>query len=285
MYGVNSNLSGNWKRRTELVDYCVRVVDQSLKEKRSVVEDGTQDSATKRKMQGHIFEEQVKLLPFLSVAPIAASASRLPSIFSQNRPEYNFNAVKVPVQLGVMSRCPDALLCENVFDDVLQKVSNKIDISMVYVARLDPQEEVFGVRCMHGPEECAGNVQQLCVAKYESAAWWEFVQCQNYEGRNEIGNPDLALRCANTVGIDWEKSRAGTCAGLDGSGKGSEGVALMKESIKLGQKLGIEKSCTILINGNEVCVHDGTWKNCENGHGVNDFVRQINEAYDRLNAA
>lgn len=23
------------------------------------------------------------------------------------------------------------------------------------------------------------------------------------------------------------------------------------------------KSCTILINGKEVCIHDGTWKSCE----------------------
>ena len=61
---VYRNFSGNWKRRTELVEYCVRVVDQSLSEKRSVLEDETQDSATKRKVQGHIFEEQVKVRRF-----------------------------------------------------------------------------------------------------------------------------------------------------------------------------------------------------------------------------
>ncbi|KAG5724357.1 hypothetical protein E4T56_gene16049 [Termitomyces sp. T112] len=222
---------------------------------------------------------------FLSAALIAANAFRLPPFFSENLPYFDFDDVKVPIQLGVMSRCPDALLCENVFDDVLPKVSNKVDISMFYVAKLDPQEEVFGVRCKHGPEECVGNIQQLCVAKYEPAVWWEFVQCQNYEGRDKIGNPDLALKCASTVGIDWEKSRAGTCAGLDGSGTESEGITLLKDSVKLAQNLGIEKSCTILINGNKVCTHDGTWKGCENGHSVNDFVRQINEAYDRLNSA
>ncbi|KAG6900975.1 hypothetical protein C0993_004413 [Termitomyces sp. T159_Od127] len=348
MYGVNSTLSGNWKRRTELVEYCVRVVDQSLNEKRSMVEDETQDNVTKRKLQGRIIEEQVKvenqraqvhnelkveaiirkravdafkarcgiiptissykcriavsslrsiavlfssisfymqLLSLLAAAPITASAHRLIPIFSQDRPAYNFEDVKVPVQLGVMSRCPDALLCENVFDDVLQDVSNKINISLVYVAKLDSHDDVFGVRCMHGPEECAGNIQQLCVAKYEPADWWQFVQCQNYEGKDEVGNPDLALRCADTVGIDWKNSQAGACAGLDGSGTEPEGVALLKESVELSRKLGIEKSCTILINGSKVCIHDGTWKSCENGHNPSDFVRQINEAYDKLNAA
>ncbi|KAG5652425.1 hypothetical protein H0H81_005021 [Sphagnurus paluster] len=137
---------------------------------------------------------------------------------------------------------------------------------------------------MHGVEECAGNVQQLCVAKYESSSvWWEFVQCQNYEGRSKIGNPDLALKCASAVGIDWENSNSGRCAGLDGSGKGPEGVTLLKESVRLGQKLGVKSSCTVLISGRKVCVHDGTWKECENGHSVNDFVRQINQEYDKLN--
>lgn len=53
-------LVGNWKRRTELVGYCVRVVDQSLAEKQSVLEDDGEDAAAKRKAQGQIYAEQVK---------------------------------------------------------------------------------------------------------------------------------------------------------------------------------------------------------------------------------
>ena len=43
--------------------------------------------------------------------------------------------IKVPVQLGVMSRCPDALLCESVFDLVLPNVTAKVDLSLIYVAK------------------------------------------------------------------------------------------------------------------------------------------------------
>lgn len=94
---------------------------------------------------------------------------------------------------------------------------------------------------MHGPDECAGNVQQLCVAKHESQdTWWEFVQCQNYHGRTEIGDPDLALKCAETVGFDWATSEAGRCAGIDGSGKGDEGVGLLQKSVASSQELGIQ---------------------------------------------
>ncbi|GLB33799.1 putative gamma interferon inducible lysosomal thiol reductase (GILT) [Lyophyllum shimeji] len=228
----------------------------------------------------------MRLLPVLSLlAPVAVHGLRPPWIFTQDSTQYwGKEDIKVPVQLGVMSRCPDALLCETLFNDVVQKASDKMDLSLVYVAKLDPLEPEFGVRCMHGPEECAGNVQQLCVRRHEPfAVWWQFVQCQNYEGRNKIGNPDITLKCAKTVGIDWENSRAGRCAGLDGSGKGIEGVGLLRESVILAEKMRIRSSCTVLINGRAVCIHDGTWKECDNGHTVGDFVRQIKEEYDKLN--
>ncbi|KAF9057589.1 caffeine-induced death protein 2-domain-containing protein [Panaeolus papilionaceus] len=52
-------LVDNWKRRTQLVQFCSSVVDQSLAEKRASLADST-DAATQRKTQASIFEEQVK---------------------------------------------------------------------------------------------------------------------------------------------------------------------------------------------------------------------------------
>lgn len=43
--------------------------------------------------------------------------------------------VKVPVVLGVMSRCPDTMLCEAVWDRVLQRVGDKVDISLSFIAK------------------------------------------------------------------------------------------------------------------------------------------------------
>jgi len=106
--------------------------------------------------------------------------------------------------------------------------------------RIDESQPDFGVWCRHGPVECAGNVQQLCVHKHASFSdWWDFVRCQNSQGKENIGIPEVALKCAKAVGIDWEVGGAGQCAGLDGSGKGSEGVALLKESTILGHQMGI----------------------------------------------
>ncbi|KZV61008.1 hypothetical protein PENSPDRAFT_659203 [Peniophora sp. CONT] len=193
--------------------------------------------------------------------------------------------VKVPVTLGVMSRCPDALLCESVFNQVLAKVESKIDLALTYVGRLNESEPTFGVTCKHGPTECAGNVQQLCVSKYRPLkTWWSYVMCQNYQGKDKVGNADVALKCARTSGIDWETSDVGQCAGLDGSGTGEEGINLLKESVQVTESLGIVNSCTMLINGEKVCVRDGEWRECENGHAPQDFVRQIEAAYRELNS-
>lgn len=85
-------------------------------------------------------------------------------------------------------------------------------------------------------------MQQLCVAKHAPSwvNWWEFVQCQNFEGLSKIGRPDVALKCAKAAGIDWTGSGARKCAGLDGSsGPGEEGVQLLKQSLQLGHELGI----------------------------------------------
>lgn len=223
-------------------------------------------------------------LPLLALLFVLVSASPLAPFLDQTASDGPL-VTRVPVQLGVMSKCPDALLCESTFNAVLEKIGDKMDLSLVYIAKFDESEPDFGgIICKHGEEECAGNVQQLCVAKYAPPVqWWNFVQCQNFAGRAKIGKPNLALQCAEAAQIDWEASGAGKCAGDGGSGTGNEGVSLLRESARLALDLGVAKSCTILINWRKVCVHDGTWKECEGGHTVNDFVRQINDEYVRLN--
>jgi hypothetical protein len=94
---------------------------------------------------------------------------------------------------------------------------------------------------MHGPEECRGNVQELCASKYAPLErWWDFVHCQNYEGRYKVGNPDIATRCARTAKLDLENSGIGECIGENASGTGKEGVALLQESVQNSQDMGIQ---------------------------------------------
>jgi hypothetical protein len=46
-----------------------------------------------------------------------------------------YDDIKVPVTLGVMSACPDALLCESIFDRVLKEVSDEVDLSLSFIGR------------------------------------------------------------------------------------------------------------------------------------------------------
>ena len=51
----------NWKRRTEIVEYCVGVVDQSMDSKRMAIEAETEDPAAQRRIQGALYAEEVKV--------------------------------------------------------------------------------------------------------------------------------------------------------------------------------------------------------------------------------
>ncbi|KII95219.1 hypothetical protein PLICRDRAFT_34061 [Plicaturopsis crispa FD-325 SS-3] len=54
------DLVENWKRRKELVEYCVDVVDRSLDEKRKSIAVQEGDAKAQRKTQAAIFEDEVK---------------------------------------------------------------------------------------------------------------------------------------------------------------------------------------------------------------------------------
>lgn len=60
-YSLNLIHEENWKRRTEIIDYCVRVVDQSMSEKKDTLATGDVDPSTQRKIQGALYAEEVKV--------------------------------------------------------------------------------------------------------------------------------------------------------------------------------------------------------------------------------
>jgi hypothetical protein len=211
----------------------------------------------------------------------ASTPLRVQSVFES----VLFDDVKVPVVLGVRSRDTDTLLCQSVFDQVLKQVANKVEISFAYIAEIDRSDPDFGVSCENGPSECAANVQQLCVDKYAESPsqWWQFVMCQNYNGRDRIGESSLARQCIRSARIDWEGG-VDECIGTDDSGPGEEGVELLQDNVRAAHDAEIYRSCTVVINDTPVCIHDGAWKGCEEGHSPSDFVRQINAEWRKINS-
>ena len=51
----------NWKRRTEIVSYCVGVVDKSMDEKRQSKQDQASDSSAQRQIQAALYADEVKV--------------------------------------------------------------------------------------------------------------------------------------------------------------------------------------------------------------------------------
>ncbi|THH20309.1 hypothetical protein EW146_g1010 [Bondarzewia mesenterica] len=50
----------NWKRRTDVIEYCVGVVDQSMEQKRQALGESAGDPTAQRKIQGALFADEVK---------------------------------------------------------------------------------------------------------------------------------------------------------------------------------------------------------------------------------
>lgn len=51
----------NWKRRTEIVEYCVGVVDQSMSQRHKVLDGLEGDAKAKRSTQAELFADEVKV--------------------------------------------------------------------------------------------------------------------------------------------------------------------------------------------------------------------------------
>ncbi|PSS05376.1 hypothetical protein PHLCEN_2v3865 [Hermanssonia centrifuga] len=54
------DLVENWKRRTEIIEYCVTVVDQSKEEKQESLEKTDAEPSAQRKIRAELYSEQVK---------------------------------------------------------------------------------------------------------------------------------------------------------------------------------------------------------------------------------
>ncbi|KAI0723167.1 caffeine-induced death protein 2-domain-containing protein [Earliella scabrosa] len=57
---VWKELVANWSRRTDIVNYCVGVLDESVEAKRQSILDAGDDASAQRKARGALYAEEVK---------------------------------------------------------------------------------------------------------------------------------------------------------------------------------------------------------------------------------
>ncbi|KAK0253881.1 hypothetical protein B0A54_15476 [Friedmanniomyces endolithicus] len=184
---------------------------------------------------------------------------------------------RVPLEAHIMSRCPDARDClHDMILPAMQKISHKVDFKLSYIGNSTTDD---GVSCRHGQSECLGDIVELCAANLypDPKVYLGFVMCmtRDYE---DIPDRSLVEDCALEHGISM--ARLNKCAIDD---DGAVGMDMLKASFNRSSNAGVEKSCTVRLNGHVRCVRDnGTWTDCEGGSTATDLVHDVMEQ-SRLN--
>ncbi|CAK1357956.1 hypothetical protein CB0940_07382 [Cercospora beticola] len=178
---------------------------------------------------------------------------------------------RVPLEAHIMSKCPDAKDClHDLILPAMQKVSDKVDFRLSYIGSITDHDD--GVKCMHGQEECLGNIIELCAAHLypDPKIYLGFTMCLTREYQ-KIPERALLEDCALEHGIDFE--RVNKCTSND---DGELAVKRLQASFNHSASVGVTKSCTVRLNNEIRCIRDGgKWTDCEGGSQPSDLVRDI----------
>ena len=192
----------------------------------------------------------------------------------QQLPEMKINATSlVPLEAHIMSKCPDAKDClVDLVVPAMEQIADKVDFRLSYIGSIGKDDTI---QCMHGSTECLGNMLGLCAAELfpkdvKRSLGFSTCLIQSYA---KIPARDLVEHCANEHGISFDDVNA--CISEEGKGLG-----LLEASVQRSQKAGVVKSCTVRVAGEIWCIRDGAqWKDCPEGHEVNDLVQAVNKRY------
>lgn len=101
--------------------------------------------------------------------------------------------------------------------------------------------------CKHGPSECQGNIQQLCMAQHATSdrQLLDFVLCQNVQ-KLDIGSKALAKSCAVTAARITDED---TLQSLVDCWSSYQGEGLLRKSMSRTMKKGVTYSPGIFIAG------------------------------------
>jgi len=122
-----------------------------------------------------------------------------------------------------------------------QGLPDIIDLEVYFVGQIDSRTKDFD--CMHGPEECVGDILLLCAHNTSHGnsnpyAWWGNEVCMMGDQDNI---PDNAQSCAQKNNLNWDTIN--TCA------NGQQGIDLFTNSINVSNNDGIYATPTVIIAG------------------------------------
>ncbi|KAK7958250.1 hypothetical protein PG988_013098 [Apiospora saccharicola] len=192
------------------------------------------------------------------------------------KPKAHDAGALVPLEAHIMSKCPDAKDClKEMILPSMMRVYEKVNFTLSYIGKTTEND---GVECMHGPEECMGNIIELCASHLypDPKISLGFAMCLTRDYQ-EIPQRELVEDCALEHGIDFEKLN--NCAAQD---DGAFGLRMLRDSVSRSATAGVTKSCTVRLNEEIYCIRDdGEWTDCPNGSGVSDLVIAVEKLYGR----
>ncbi|KAH9897310.1 hypothetical protein F4778DRAFT_255621 [Xylariomycetidae sp. FL2044] len=139
----------------------------------------------------------------------------------------------VPLEAHIMSKCPDATYClKEMVLPAMVRVYEKVNFTLSYIGT--PTEN-DGVDCKHGPDECMGNILELCAAHLypDPKIYLGFTMCLAKDYKH-IPQRDLVEDCALEHAIDF--SKLNECATRD---NGAFGTALLRNSVQRTAKVSL----------------------------------------------
>ncbi|KAK3939867.1 hypothetical protein QBC46DRAFT_386816 [Diplogelasinospora grovesii] len=145
---------------------------------------------------------------------------------SEQQPFTSQNAL-VPLEAHIMSKCPDAKDClRELVLPAMQRVHDKVNFTLSFLGT--PTDADDGVACKHGPEECLGNIIELCAQRLypDPKTFLGFTMCLTKEYKL-IPQRSLVEDCALEHAIDF--SELNKCATKD---DGAFGIGMLRESVR-----------------------------------------------------
>ncbi|PVH82106.1 hypothetical protein DL98DRAFT_371407, partial [Cadophora sp. DSE1049] len=132
----------------------------------------------------------------------------------------------VPFEAHIMSKCPDARDClREMILPTMQRVIDKVNFTLSYIGTPTDND---GVSCMHGPQECMGNIIELCSAKLypDPKIYLGFTMCLSRDYQ-EIPQESLVKDCALEHGIDFDE--LDKCAVEE---NGGTAIGMLRDSVR-----------------------------------------------------
>ncbi|KAK4238214.1 hypothetical protein C8A03DRAFT_33770 [Achaetomium macrosporum] len=133
----------------------------------------------------------------------------------------------VPLEAHIMSKCPDARDClRDLVLPAMQKVHDKVNFTLSFIGT--PTDNDDGVACKHGPEECLGNIIELCAQRLypDAKTFLGFTMCLTRDYKH-IPQRSLVEDCALEHAIDF--SKLNECATKD---DGALGIGMLRDSVQ-----------------------------------------------------